>query len=115
MWFIWQDKWVPKEEPGVSRRMFLGGLAAALAAPVVVRSGVLMPVRKLIVPEAPRLLVPTVATWLEASPDGKMWVKVRRMVGLSTSGMSPRLPPQYAGWQTRFVIDHRHAPLRLAA
>jgi hypothetical protein len=56
MKFFWQKTWTPVAEAGLSRRQFVTGPAAVLAAPVVIRSGVLMPVRALVVPEAPRVL-----------------------------------------------------------
>ena len=36
----------------LSRRSLLGGILAAAVAPAIVRSGILMPVRQIIVPEA---------------------------------------------------------------
>ena len=50
----------------LSRRSFLGSLAAVIAAPYVVRSGILMPVKKIILPEGPMMI-------LEGSADGVNW------------------------------------------
>lgn len=50
----------------LTRRSFLGGLAAAIAAPYVVRSGILMPVKKIILPESPMMII-------EGSADGVSW------------------------------------------
>ena len=89
MKFFWRsNSWVPAPDPVLSRRLFLGGLAAAITAPMVVRSGVLMPVRSLIVPAAPKLLAPAAAFWIEASPDGQNWVKVSRVVSHGAPDMS---------------------------
>lgn len=57
----------------LTRRSFLGGLAAAIAAPYVVRSGILMPVKK--------ILQPAVVSRLQGSYDGQNWFDIMRMAG----------------------------------
>jgi hypothetical protein len=99
MRFSWRsDTWVPAPDPVLSRRLFLGGLAAAIAAPMVVRSGVLMPVRSPIVPATPKLLAPAAAFWIEASPDGENWVKVSRVVSHGVPDMS-RVGNHIGAWR----------------
>lgn len=81
MKFFWKDLWVPKDDFDSSRRGFLiGATATALLAPAVVHSGILMPVRKLLLPEPPKVLLKSVATTLEGSFDNKNWFPVARVV-----------------------------------
>ena len=66
----------------LARRSFLFGAgSAALAAPFVVRSGILMPIKSIIQP--PTLSVPIYAGayWVEGSPDGINWTRIQRIVG----------------------------------
>lgn len=101
MRFFWQKSWVPAVESGLSRRTFVTGLAAALAAPVVVKSGVLMPVRKLIVPEAP-------AGWLEVSWDGEEWLASTQISGPPGTALLSLSPHYAGGWLTRVRMTDRH-------
>lgn len=41
----------------VNRRGFLTGLVSALAAPAIVRSGILMPLRGVMLPESPGFII----------------------------------------------------------
>ena len=60
----------------VSRRFFLGGLVAALAAPAIIRPGVLMPVKRIILPtDLVGLQVETLhggLRWLGAVPEDQV-------------------------------------------
>lgn len=63
-----------------SRRSFLGGLAAVISAPAVVRASSLMPVRSIFVPRFPTLeevvarFPPTPPWWYaETAEDGKLF------------------------------------------
>lgn len=53
----------------IDRRQLLGGLSAAIAAPYIVRSGILMPVKAIIKPLAARGIT-------QVSLDGENWVAV---------------------------------------
>lgn len=53
----------------MKRRAFITGLAAAFAAPAIVRAEVLMPVRKLILPPHPSLM-PEALAWIPC--DGRV-------------------------------------------
>lgn len=64
----------------MNRRFFLGGLTAAIAAPFIVRSGILMPVKS--------LYKPIIESFLEASYDGHSWFCITKIV--TTKAMTPR-------------------------
>jgi hypothetical protein len=82
MKFTWHKRWVPVRRFDPSRRSFLiGATATALLAPTVVRAELLMPVRKLIVPEPVALLTKRVVVSLEGSMDQENWFPIVRAVG----------------------------------
>ena len=115
MKFFWQSpSWT--SAPTLSRRSFVTGLAATLAAPMIVKSGVLMPVRALILPEKQAFVVRTVASWHEVSKDGINWLKIGRTVGPEGARMAiMAIPARFAGWQYRAVIDRSWTPLKAVA
>lgn len=106
---IWQDHdW--RAQP--TRRAFLGGVAA-IAAPYVVKSGILMPVKA--------ILRPTVVSKLQyQDPTTGEWFDVVRYVGgapvrrglsypLNMSNGAPMVPPG-ASMRTLVEQDWRPAP-----
>jgi len=107
--FLWGgEKW--HKQNSLSRRNFLIGASAVVAAPLVVRSGILMPVRKLIVPEQ-RILVPYAVLKLEASYDQKEWFLVTRAVHPHGSLLSPaNFPVKHDSPYSRVVIEREWKP-----
>ena len=60
----------------VTRRGFLGILTGAIAAPIVIRTGILMPVKRLILPSEPKFqfIPPTTGFTWQTSEDGRLWM-----------------------------------------
>lgn len=111
MKFLWSNpKWVRKPtSSGLSRRNLLG---MAVAAPFVVQSGVLMPVKKLILPER-QLLVPTVRMILEGTENGNDWFPIVQLIGREGSLLDPARyvsMTRYKPTGTRIVIDRTWRP-----
>lgn len=93
---------------------FIAGAVTAAAAPAILRSGVIMPVRSLILPEAPALLLANVVTRTEMSYDGINWITIGRMV--SQKGSKPSLPLMKPNMgkdvQLRTIIEREWRPIQ---
>ncbi len=65
----------------LSRRGFLTGIGAALVAPAIIKSGILMPVKQIIQPEMVELEIPGLI--VEGSDDGLTWRKIQTIQMIS--------------------------------
>jgi hypothetical protein len=102
--FFWQNQeWEPSR-PGLSRRGFIGALIiGAMAAPLVVRPGILMPVK--------RLLLPYVVLKLEASYDEKKWFMVTRAVAREGALLRPAdFPVRHDAPFSRVIMEREWRP-----
>lgn len=106
--FWWKDSdWKLKPKGfDVSRRAFLGGTAALLAAPMIAHAGVLMPVKQ--------LFVPNVVTRFQHSYDGENWFDHVRVYGRAAGGhdgIHMTAAPKF----TRTIIETEWRPQQLTA
>lgn len=90
MRFFWERSWVPIKEFDPSRRSFLIGAAATgLLVPAIVRPELLMPVRRIILPEVPNILTKRTTVTLEGSVDNENWFPIVRVVGNEDTILRP--------------------------